>query len=93
MEQKHYFTITITHEKKEYTLLVRRTETGDSFESYEVTANSRRFVFRCNWPVLRRRNLKHRLPTWQLIEGVIPYRNFYELITKAIEQYVKNNPL
>jgi hypothetical protein len=86
------FSVTITYDRKSYTYEVEQIEKTNAIEKYKVFAANGSIVLQNNWPVLRARNLKHRRPTWRLIEGQLKYRTFTEQIVSAIEKHIKNTP-
>lgn len=86
------FSVTITYDRKSYTYQVEQIEKTNAFERYKVIAGNGSIVLQTNWPVLRARHLKHKPPTWKLIEGQLKYRTFTHQIVLAIEKYVKQLP-
>ena len=83
------FFIKITVDRVEYQLQVQCISRNRVHEQYAVIYGKHVLLFECNWPVYRHRNLKHIRPTWELVNGKTTYQSSVELITKAIENYVK----
>lgn len=88
MELNQSFIISINYDRKFFNLLVECIYRDNCIEKYKVSTKSHDYIFKCNWPVLRARNLTKRMPNWFLIEGNIKYKSVREKITKAIEEYV-----
>lgn len=78
------FIIEILHERKRYQLQVKKILETEVAEQYEVTYQGKTVTFQNNWPVLKRRRLKHWQPSWKLIKGDLRYRSIRESIEQAL---------
>ncbi|TWI80517.1 hypothetical protein IQ13_3195 [Lacibacter cauensis] len=78
------FTIEIAHERKRYQLQVKKILETAAAEQYEVAYAGKTVTFQNNWPVFKRRHLKHRQPSWKLIKGDLRYRSIKEAIVSAL---------
>lgn len=80
------FTIEIIHERKRYQLQIKQTMVTAFKEQYQISYNGKVVTVENNWPVFKKRNLKHRRPTWSIVSGEIKYRSIREAVIKALEE-------
>jgi len=63
------FNIVIVNDQKEYKLNVKLIWYDSTFEHYQVKGKNKSIVLETNRRLLFNRGLKHKRPTWKLIEG------------------------
>ena len=85
------FYITITADRKQFKFKVQCILQALGVEHYELTYQSRRFVFETNRPVIERRGLKTFPYTWKLIEGTISHKSYEEELVKEIEGHLRSS--
>lgn len=85
MEKNLTFTISITHNRKNYKYTVERISVTTREETYRLTASNKTLTFINNRPLLQKKKLKHWKPTWTM-HGELWNIYFRELIIKAIEE-------
>jgi len=59
----------IVNDQNEYKLNVKLIWYDDVFEHYQVTGRNKSIILETNRRLLFKKGLKHKPPTWKLIEG------------------------
>lgn len=85
------FSITVRHGFQDYTYKVERTVWALGVERFVLHYKSGKIELENNRPILVRKGLKHRKPTWKETTGIIPNPAFLELVTHAIDAWLEKN--
>lgn len=83
------FYITIEIDRRNIRLRVEQIALDERIERYKVHARNGAIVVESNRPVFRNRGLKHRAPTWKVIEGNTLSNHVLERIYEAILNHVE----
>lgn len=78
------FYITVEVERKPRRYLVEQLPDDPGFETYRITGANKSLVMRSNRPMLRVKGLKHRRPSWQVIDGAQGYSSAFDKLKDAL---------
>jgi len=80
------FEIEVPIQGKFQYLTVERIHKSDFTEQYKVSGKIVIIVLQTNWPILRRKHLNKKAPSWKLIEGKLENASLLETIIIYLEK-------
>ena len=82
------FIVNVRYAGVVYKYRVEQTEVTPREERYKVFLESQILLLSNNWPFFRNRGLKHRKPTWKVVEDSIREHSFQDKLIEALEGYI-----